>query len=86
MRCGRSRIARERAGHGAVLLHAGGEILTCSAGQAAVMLQPPGQLQPARHPSERPAWVLEALGTADRAPYVAPRVAAAAVSRVVYTG
>ncbi len=86
-----AQIARERAGQGAVLLHAGGEILTCSAWQAAVMLQPPGQLQPAiayleRHPNERAAWVRETLGTADLAPYVAPRVAAAAVSRVVYTG
>ena len=86
-----SQLARERAGLRAVLLHAGGEILTCSAWQAAVMLLTREQLQPTiayleRHPDERAAWIRALLDTADLAPYVMPREACAAASRVLFTG
>jgi hypothetical protein len=86
-----TQVARAQAGQGAVLLHAGGEILTCGAWQAAAMLLPPEQLQPTlayleRHPHERAAWVHEALGNADLAPYVAPRVTSLAALRTVYAG
>ncbi len=56
------------------LLHVGGEILDCSAWQAAVMLQPPEQAQSViayleRRPVEREEWLRRVVGEA-RAPYV----------------
>jgi hypothetical protein len=59
------------------LVHVGGEILACSAWEAAVMLLAPRDV-PATvayldaHPDERDAWVRRMLGTAARAPYLAP--------------
>ncbi len=69
-------LAPEVARRGADLLHVGGEILDCSAWQAAVMLQPPGQVQPLiayleRHPCERAQWAAAVTGSAVEAPYVA---------------
>ncbi len=61
------------------LLCVGGELLTCSAEQAAVMLQPPEGLQAtlawlAAQSHERRAWVRRVVGSASPAPYavVAP--------------
>ena len=84
-------LAAERAGRPAVLLHAGGEILSCSAWQAAVMLLPPDRLQPTiayldDHPQEQAQWVRKLIGTSDLAPYVVPCEASPAVSRVVFAG
>ena len=58
------------------LLHAGGEILTCTAWQAAVMLQDAADAQGLiayleHRPLERDAWVRSVLGSAQRMPYVA---------------
>ncbi|MBB3256832.1 hypothetical protein F4827_001678 [Paraburkholderia bannensis] len=57
------------------LIHAGGELLTCDAWEAAVMLAPPERVQ--RLIAEEPgwkadplAWSKEHLGIAARAPYV----------------
>jgi hypothetical protein len=64
-----------RRGPPAQLLHAGGETLTCTAWQAAVMLLPADEA-PATiayfeaHPHERDAWVRQVLGTSAAAPYV----------------
>lgn len=60
------------------LLHVGGEILTCSAWQAAVMLLPAQETQTTvayleRHPQEQQAWVPQFLGLEELAPYVADR-------------
>ncbi|MDP1647080.1 MAG: polysaccharide pyruvyl transferase family protein [Rubrivivax sp.] len=75
----------------AALIHVGGEILTCSAWQAAVMLLPPPQVQATvayleARPQERLDWVCRALGTAALAPYVASRQRLPGVDRVVYAG
>jgi hypothetical protein len=60
------------------LLHAGGELLTCSAWQAAVMLLPPQDAQAhiaylERHPQEQAAWVRRMTGDDALAPYVMSR-------------
>lgn len=60
------------------IVHAGGELLTCDAWQAAVMLQTPEQAQTAiaqydRDQAARLAWARRELGLPDLAPYtVAP--------------
>nr|WP_244817996.1 polysaccharide pyruvyl transferase family protein [Caballeronia sp. Lep1P3] len=62
------------------LLHAGGELLTCDAWEAAVMLMPPEDAQAciARYGAradERSAWARATLGVDARAPYVIGREA-----------
>jgi hypothetical protein len=82
-RCGGHRVealpaAAREAKAGTTVLHVGGEVLTTSAWEAAVMLLPPREV-PATvayleaHPQERREWVRSRLGTADLAPYLAPR-------------
>ncbi len=66
------------AAQGAVLWHAGGETLDCSAWQAAVMLQPPEGLAALlahleRHADERAAWIATQVHGRSEAPYVAGR-------------
>lgn len=73
------------------VLQLGGELLTCTAWQAAVMLLPPEQVQPTvawlgRRPATRRRWVREALGRADRAPYLLARDALPNVARIVVAG
>lgn len=73
------------------VLQLGGELLTCSAWQAAVMLLPPEQVQPTvawlgPRPATRRRWVREVLGRDDRAPYVFARDALPAVERLVVAG
>ncbi len=73
------------------VLQLGGEPLTCTAWQAAVMLQPPGEVQRtlawlARRPSTRRRWVRDVLGRDDRAPYLFARDALPNVERVVVAG
>lgn len=66
-------VALHRAGAAAPILHAGGELLTCGAWEAAVMLLPAGQAQQhiANPSSDRSAaWVRDMLGLADAAPYL----------------
>ncbi|WP_354687680.1 polysaccharide pyruvyl transferase family protein [Cupriavidus necator] len=71
------------------IIHVGGEILTCSAWEAAVMLQPP-EWAPAivakldARPLQRSAWACEALGLRDAAPYLLPAGMFANVKRVAY--
>ncbi len=71
------------------LLHVGGEVLTTTAWQAAVMLLPP-QEAPATiaylqdRPGERAAWVQRMLGTAAQAPYLVERGRWPALRRVLY--
>lgn len=73
------------------VLQLGGELLTCSAWQAAVMLLPPEQVQPTvawlgRRPAPRRRWVRDVLGRDDRAPYLFARDALPAVERLVVAG
>lgn len=73
----------------AVLLHVGGEILTCTAWQAAVMLLPPDQAQATiaylEHRSvDRQAWVHGMLGSEALAPYVVSRQRHPGLARVIH--
>lgn len=76
--------------HDATLLHVGGEILTCSAWSAAVMLQRQqpqlrsliGYLE--AHPAERERWLQRTLGPHGAAPYLLPRGAVPGIRRVLY--
>ena len=71
-------LAAELGGMPVRLIHVGGEILTCEAWHAALMLQPPAEV-PAlvarldAHPAERQAWAHATLGLASHAPYVVGR-------------
>ena len=72
------------------LLHVGGEILDCSAWRAAVMLQPPEQLQAViaylePRPAERADWVRQAVGEA-RASYVASPLRLPGLGRTAFAG
>lgn len=71
------------------IIHVGGEILTCSAWEAAVMLLPATQapIVVARldaEPAERAAWAREQLGLRDLAPYLLPDGLFANVVNVSY--
>lgn len=73
------------------LLHVGGEILTTTAWQAAVMLLPPEEVQATlaylqAQPQEQSAWVQSMTGSAGLAPYVADRTHWPALQRVLYAG
>ena len=75
----------------AALVHVGGEILTCSAWQAAVMLLPTGQVQATLaylqgRPREQRQWVRRMVGTAALAPYTAARQRLPGVERVIHAG
>jgi hypothetical protein len=71
------------------LIHVGGEVLTCDAWRAAVMLLPAGEVQPTvrhleRHPAERAAWAQRMLGVSSLAPYTLGRQQWPAAERVAY--
>ncbi len=73
----------------ALLWQVGGEVLTCTAWQAAVMLQPAATAQATiayleAHPAEQPGWVRAVLGTDARAPYAAARQLLPRAARVAY--
>ncbi|MBX3638497.1 MAG: polysaccharide pyruvyl transferase family protein [Rubrivivax sp.] len=83
------RLAASAVGAPCTLLHVGGEILSCDAWQAAVMLLPPQAVQPTvayleERPDERREWVRRVLGTPALAPYVASRQDVPGVARVVF--
>jgi hypothetical protein len=76
---------------GARLLHAGGEILACTAQQAAVMLLAPDEVDATlamlgRHPEAEPGWRRALLGTAAELPYVAGRDDLPGVGSVLFAG
>ncbi|MEW6120460.1 MAG: polysaccharide pyruvyl transferase family protein [Pseudomonadota bacterium] len=71
------------------LVHAGGELLTCSAWQAAVMLRPPTETAGLvahfdADPAAAEAWAAEMLGTARAMPYVAGRGMLAPGGRLIF--
>lgn len=72
------------------LIHVGGELLTCEAWPAALMLQTTADAGPLiarydRHPDNRRTWARQQTGLPDRAPYcAAPGLFPAA--RVIYAG
>lgn len=84
-----SRIVLELGDCPVNILHAGGELLTCDAWQAAVMLLPPEQAQSAiarldAHPSIKPAWAHEQLGLPDLAPYALSRRLFPLARRIIF--
>ncbi|WP_106855094.1 polysaccharide pyruvyl transferase family protein [Caballeronia novacaledonica] len=73
-----SQLAKRWREEPVTLIHAGGELLTCDAWEAAVMLQKPEEAQTriARYgsrPADRIAWARAELGTEALAPYVVGR-------------
>ncbi len=71
------------------LIHAGGELLTCTAWQAAVMLRDPAETAAlvARHdadPEAAAAWAARELGTMRAIPYVAARDLLAPGGRLIF--
>jgi hypothetical protein len=71
------------------LIHAGGELLTCTAWQAAVMLRTPAEAAEriARYdadPAAAAAWAARELGTARAMPYVAGRDTLAPGGRLIF--
>ena len=86
-----SRLAADWGEHPAVLIHVGGEVLTCDAWQAAVMLLPPEQAQHTiayleKVPQERLNWVRRMVGTSALAPYAVSRRLHPGLVRVIYSG
>jgi len=77
--------------HAANIIHVGGEILTCDAWQAAVMLLPPEQAQDTiagldSRPQERREWAQNLIGIPDLAPYTLSRKLFPQAARVIYNG
>jgi hypothetical protein len=71
------------------LIHVGGELLTCSAWQAAVMLLDPAEAAAAialydDDPAAAAEWAAKQLGTARRIPYVAGRDVLAPSGRLIF--
>ncbi len=71
------------------LIHVGGELLTCSAWQAAVMLLDPAEAAEAivrydNEPAAAAAWAARQLGTARTMPYVIGRDALAPGARLIF--
>lgn len=71
------------------IIHVGGEVLTCDAWQAAVMLLPAERVQQTirrleTDPDARSAWARETLGLASLAPYTVPRRLFPAAPGVIY--
>lgn len=84
-------LAGTLAGRPATVLHVGGEILTCSAWQAAAMLLPPEEARDTiafleARPAQRRAWVRRTLAVTSRAPYLAPPALFAPGSTFAYAG
>jgi hypothetical protein len=83
------RLHAEGCLRGATLLHAGGEILTCTARQAAVMLTRPDEADGVlamleAEPERADAWRRAMLGTDAAMPYVASRRELPDLARVVF--
>jgi len=73
------------------LLHVGGEILTTTAWQAAVMLLPPEEVHTTLaylqdHPGEQAAWVQRMVDSTGEAPYLADRSTWPSLRHVFCTG
>lgn len=84
-------IAAEQDTRPVNLVHVGGELLTCDAWQAAVMLLPADQVQAiiARlraRPQEKQEWASRQLGLSARAPYCVSRLLLPQMAKMVYVG
>ena len=84
-----SALARRAGTRPVNLIHAGGELLTCSAWQAAVMLLDPDEAATAiaRYDNDPPAaadWAARQLGTTRTLPYVVGRDAISPAGRLIF--
>lgn len=84
-----ARLAADWDERPANIIHVGGELLTCDAWQAAVMLLPPDEVQNTiarfdRQSEERLEWVRSKLGISALAPYTVPRSQFPRESRIIY--
>src|SRR5512135_395773 len=84
-----ARLAADWGEHPANIIHVGGELLTCDAWQAAVMLQAPDEAQGImahfdRRADEKPEWVQRQVGVSALAPYTVPRGLFPRESRIIY--
>ena len=84
-----AQLVAERGQRPSALIHVGGEILTCSAWQAAVMLAPPEQVQHTiayldARPQAKTQWVRSMVGSSALAPYTLSRQRFPCVTRVIY--
>lgn len=86
-----AQLARHWGERSATLIHVGGEILTCDAWQAAVMLQSPADAQAIiaqldGYPEKQRDWARRQIGIDARAPYCVPRKLFARHVSLVYAG
>lgn len=86
-----AQLAADWGDHPANIIHVGGELLTCDAWQAAVMLLPPEQVQTTiarldSHPQEKLEWAHKLLGLSALAPYAVSRQLFPCAARVIYNG
>lgn len=84
-----SEVAASWRDYPVILFHAGGELLTCDAWEAAIMLLPPDEAQRvirhfAARPDERLSWAHGQLGLPSLAPYTIPRALFPQAQSVVY--
>ncbi|MDO9196804.1 polysaccharide pyruvyl transferase family protein [Rhodoferax sp.] len=84
-----AQLAADWGERAAILIHVGGEILTCSAWQAAVMLLPPEQAQDTlaylnARPQEKMQWVRSRVRSSALAPYTLSRQRFPGLARVIY--
>jgi hypothetical protein len=88
---GLANLTKEWGKRPATIMHVGGELLTCDAWEAAVMLLPPREAQEAiarfeARPEERMEWARRQLGLAGLAPYTAPADLFPDTASVTYNG
>lgn len=86
---GIARLAAQCGDRPVHIVHAGGELLTCDAWQAAVMLLPPAQAKQTivrlgDHSTERDAWAHARLGISVHAPYMITRDLFRGAQQLVY--
>lgn len=82
-------LAVQYGGQAVNIIHAGGELLTCEAWQAAAMLLPIEQAPAViahleAHPEERVAWARQTLGLASLAAYTVPRALFPKAESIIY--
>lgn len=86
-----SRLAADWGDRPVDIVHVGGELLICSAWEAAAMLLPAAEAQAAiayleAHPEARRRWVCDTLGLTAAAPYTVSRKLFPHARQVVYCG
>lgn len=86
-----ARLAAARGGEAVTLIHAGGELLTCTLWQAALMVQPPAEAKRLTtrlegRPELQRRWAQRALRLVQEAPYTLDPSLFPRARRVIYNG